>query len=71
MTVEERIAKYLVDHDKKRTAVAVKAGIPKSRFANILMGRCQMRVDELERVCLVLDEGPNEFIAPDKFKKTE
>lgn len=71
MTVEERIAQYLADNDKKRTGVAAKAGISKNRFSNILLGRTHMRVDELERICLVLNEDPGKFVAPEKFGKTE
>lgn len=66
MIVEARLAKYLRTerNELKLTALAEKAGIGQSRFSMIINCHQDMRVDELERVCRILNVSPELFIKP-------
>lgn len=68
MIVQSRIAKYLVDNDKKATAVADKAGIERSKFSRIISQKIELKADDLEKICKALDVMPSEFVNPETKK---
>lgn len=62
MVVQERVARYIDKEDKKRTAIADKAGISRNRFSLLMNLKSEMKADELENICNALGTSPMEFV---------
>ena len=66
MIVEGRIREYL---DKKfiiQARVADAAQVESSKFSRAMTGKGDLDLDELERICNVLEVDPREFIKVEK-----
>lgn len=62
LVVQQRIIDYIRENDKKRTAIADKAGIKRDRFSLLMNLKTELRADELESICKALGTSPNEFV---------
>lgn len=62
MTVQKRVATYLLDNGITQAFVAEKAGITRKRMSDILTLKSKMKADEYEKICKALGKQPNDFM---------
>lgn len=62
MTVQKRVATYLLDNGITQAFVAEKAGITRKRMSDILTLKSKMKADEYEKICKALGKKPNDFM---------
>lgn len=62
MTVQKRVATYLLDNGITQAFVAEKTGIKRKRMSDILTLKSKMKADEYEKICKALGKQPNDFM---------
>ncbi len=62
MRVYENVRTYIKKKGLNQSAVAKKAGIPKSTFTAMLNGERTMDAADLRAICLALNERPEKFM---------
>lgn len=62
MTVQKRIAEYLLANGISQAFLVKKTGIKTGRMSQILTLKTRMRADEYELVCKALGKTPNDFM---------
>ncbi len=62
MTVQKRVATYLLDNGITQAFVAEKTGIKRKRMSDILTLKSKMKADEYEKICKALGKTPNDFM---------
>lgn len=62
MTVQKRVATYLLDNGITQAFVAEKTGIKRKRMSDILTLKSKMKADEYEKICKALGKAPNDFM---------
>lgn len=62
MTVQKRVATYLLDNGITQAFVAEKTGIKRKRMSDILTLKSKMKADEYEKICKALGKKPNDFM---------
>lgn len=62
MPDQTRIAEYIKEKGLKKKFVAEKAGIKTDRFSRIIHNDYELKADELERICRVLNVSPEKFL---------
>ncbi len=69
MTVQKRVATYLLDNGITQAFVAEKTGIKRKRMSDILTLKSKMKADEYEKICKALGKQPNDFMETVDFMK--
>ena len=62
MTVQRRVAAYLIGNGITQAFVADKSGITRKRMSDILTMKSKMKADEYEKICKALGKTPNDFM---------
>ena len=62
MTVQKRVATYLLDNGITQAFLAEKTGIKRKRMSDILTLKSKMKADEYEKICKALGKKPNDFM---------
>lgn len=61
-TTAQRLKAYMIEDCRNQAAVARKAGIRKSTMCEKLAGKRKFTIDEIQRICAVLNVRPSMFI---------
>ena len=63
-TPASRIRKYIEERGIKQAFISQKTGISQNILSSRLRETTKFSVDEIEKICGVLNENPNTFLKP-------
>ncbi|MDT3388206.1 MAG: helix-turn-helix domain-containing protein [Bacteroidota bacterium] len=62
MVVQARVAEYIEKKGIMRKFIAKKTGMTNSKLSEIMSGKRELKADDLEKICNVLNVDPNKFV---------
>lgn len=61
MTIHEKLNNCINKKGLKQVFVSEKSGIPPDRLSKVLNGKRRLTADDFLRICIAIDEDPNNF----------